>query len=86
MSVHELTQAVNARGLYHKRDGSPVEVNQRATKAFGEQPKARCARPTRGGRALTVVPSRRHDHASARTPIQQARSLDHLSRRRIDSN
>jgi hypothetical protein len=28
MSVQELTQAVNARGLYRKRDGSPVEVNQ----------------------------------------------------------
>jgi hypothetical protein len=28
MTVHELTQAVNERGLYHKRDGSPVEANQ----------------------------------------------------------
>jgi hypothetical protein len=28
MSVQELTHAVNARGLYSKRDGSPVELNQ----------------------------------------------------------
>src|SRR5688500_5588601 len=28
MTARELTDAVNARGLYRKRDGSPVEVNQ----------------------------------------------------------
>jgi hypothetical protein len=28
MSVRQLTDAVNERGLYRKRDGSPVEVNQ----------------------------------------------------------
>jgi hypothetical protein len=28
MSVSELARAVNERGLYAKRDGSPVEVNQ----------------------------------------------------------
>lgn len=28
MTVRQLTDAVNERGLYHKRDGSPVEVNQ----------------------------------------------------------
>jgi hypothetical protein len=28
MSVRELADAVNGRGLYRKRDGSPVEVNQ----------------------------------------------------------
>src|SRR5215469_15503423 len=28
MTVRQLTDAVNERGLYRKRDGSPVEVNQ----------------------------------------------------------
>jgi hypothetical protein len=28
MTVRQLTEAVNERGLYRKRDGSPVEVNQ----------------------------------------------------------
>lgn len=28
MTARDLTDAVNARGLYRKRDGSPVEVNQ----------------------------------------------------------
>jgi hypothetical protein len=28
MTARELADAVNRRGLYHKRDGSPVEVNQ----------------------------------------------------------
>ncbi len=28
MTVHELAEAVNSRGLYTKRDGSAVEVNQ----------------------------------------------------------
>mgnify|MGYP000303681226 CR=1 FL=1 len=28
MTARELTDEVNRRGLYHKRDGSPVEVNQ----------------------------------------------------------
>ena len=28
MTARQLTDAVNARGLYRKRDGSPVEVNQ----------------------------------------------------------
>ena len=28
MTVRELTNQVNARGLYQKRDGSPVETNQ----------------------------------------------------------
>lgn len=28
MSVREIAEAVNTRGLYHKKDGSPVEMNQ----------------------------------------------------------
>lgn len=28
MTVKELADAINRRGLYHKKDGSPVEINQ----------------------------------------------------------
>lgn len=28
MTIQELAQAINKRGLYRKRDGSPVEINQ----------------------------------------------------------
>ncbi len=28
MTTKELVTSINTRGLYHKRDGAPVEINQ----------------------------------------------------------